>query len=600
MRWAASLREHAASADARAEAARGGAARRAHTFVGRFTVKVKPESRVAVRRRTSRRAGARRRAVAAVRDATAVAAVRVVCAGREGRGPRCLGRRAQDRRAGRSRLRRPAATADTSGAGAARRGRVGRNGCLAAGRRARRDRRTEPARTSGSPARAVVAALGAGGSALWWRDQQHQLDICHNDAPAMQVCGNESTIITRRERRHRSHDRAGRGGGRSAAWSRRCCGRTATTRRPRRSPVCPRTTRSPVRSVSKMSVSSPFVRCSPAPGSRRSVARARPSTTSTAAPGRAAARRRRRSRRQRRQRRRWSSGTGGGAGDVIGGNGGGGAGGTGGASAAVASAAADRRRRRGGGGGRWRRRRRHGRQRRHAAAPRRTRRHGRQRPERRRRGGNAAARRGSAADGGGSGGAGGTRRRARRDADGRGSDRDHRAAARRDHASTTTSASGSRSTTRAPTVTYDLDGLRRPRRQHARPSITHAAGRSAGRIPDAGASSATSDSRPTTFTARASSSTTRAPTRPRIWCGGVAHRRLRLHRADAVERIRRPHVQRRSRPLHGRRQRRAGELVPGHDTMYMMARARPIFGTPGASQSAVPAESTVAGVSGCC
>jgi hypothetical protein len=45
---------------------------------------------------------------------------------------------------------------------------------------------------------AVVAALGAGGSALWWRDQQHQLDICHNNAPAMQVCGNGSDINTRR------------------------------------------------------------------------------------------------------------------------------------------------------------------------------------------------------------------------------------------------------------------------------------------------------------------------------------------------------------------------------------------------------------------
>jgi hypothetical protein len=46
---------------------------------------------------------------------------------------------------------------------------------------------------------AVVAALGAGGSALWWRDQQHQLDICHNNTTSMHVCTNESDINTGRK-----------------------------------------------------------------------------------------------------------------------------------------------------------------------------------------------------------------------------------------------------------------------------------------------------------------------------------------------------------------------------------------------------------------
>jgi hypothetical protein len=46
---------------------------------------------------------------------------------------------------------------------------------------------------------AVVAALGAGGSALWWRDQQHQLDICHKNATATHVCDSESDITTQRK-----------------------------------------------------------------------------------------------------------------------------------------------------------------------------------------------------------------------------------------------------------------------------------------------------------------------------------------------------------------------------------------------------------------
>jgi len=45
---------------------------------------------------------------------------------------------------------------------------------------------------------AVVAALGAGGSALWWRDQQHQLDICQKNATATHICDSESDIKTQR------------------------------------------------------------------------------------------------------------------------------------------------------------------------------------------------------------------------------------------------------------------------------------------------------------------------------------------------------------------------------------------------------------------
>jgi hypothetical protein len=46
---------------------------------------------------------------------------------------------------------------------------------------------------------AVVAALGAGGSALWWRDQQHQLDICHENASPTHICDGESDISTQRK-----------------------------------------------------------------------------------------------------------------------------------------------------------------------------------------------------------------------------------------------------------------------------------------------------------------------------------------------------------------------------------------------------------------
>jgi len=46
---------------------------------------------------------------------------------------------------------------------------------------------------------AVVAALGAGGTALWWHDQQHQLDVCHNEATDTHVCDNESSLNSQRK-----------------------------------------------------------------------------------------------------------------------------------------------------------------------------------------------------------------------------------------------------------------------------------------------------------------------------------------------------------------------------------------------------------------
>jgi len=46
---------------------------------------------------------------------------------------------------------------------------------------------------------AVVAALGAGGTALWWHDQQHQLDVCRNEATDTHICDNESSINSQRK-----------------------------------------------------------------------------------------------------------------------------------------------------------------------------------------------------------------------------------------------------------------------------------------------------------------------------------------------------------------------------------------------------------------
>jgi hypothetical protein len=46
---------------------------------------------------------------------------------------------------------------------------------------------------------AVAAALGAGGSALWWRDRQHALDSCHEGTNASFNCTTESTIADQRK-----------------------------------------------------------------------------------------------------------------------------------------------------------------------------------------------------------------------------------------------------------------------------------------------------------------------------------------------------------------------------------------------------------------
>jgi len=46
---------------------------------------------------------------------------------------------------------------------------------------------------------AVAAALGAGGSALLWHDQQHQLDICHQATDAGDTCTGQSTVEDRRK-----------------------------------------------------------------------------------------------------------------------------------------------------------------------------------------------------------------------------------------------------------------------------------------------------------------------------------------------------------------------------------------------------------------
>jgi hypothetical protein len=46
---------------------------------------------------------------------------------------------------------------------------------------------------------AVAAALGAGGSALWWRNRQQELDACRNgEMTMMKECYSESTIVSQR------------------------------------------------------------------------------------------------------------------------------------------------------------------------------------------------------------------------------------------------------------------------------------------------------------------------------------------------------------------------------------------------------------------
>ena len=46
---------------------------------------------------------------------------------------------------------------------------------------------------------AIAAALGAGGSALLWRDQQHQLDICDDAIADGKQCTGQSTVEDRRK-----------------------------------------------------------------------------------------------------------------------------------------------------------------------------------------------------------------------------------------------------------------------------------------------------------------------------------------------------------------------------------------------------------------
>jgi hypothetical protein len=41
---------------------------------------------------------------------------------------------------------------------------------------------------------AIAAALGAGGSAIWWNNRQHELNTCRNGESAMVQCTSESTI----------------------------------------------------------------------------------------------------------------------------------------------------------------------------------------------------------------------------------------------------------------------------------------------------------------------------------------------------------------------------------------------------------------------
>jgi hypothetical protein len=45
---------------------------------------------------------------------------------------------------------------------------------------------------------AVAAALGAGGSALWWRDQQKQLDMCSDALARGDMCTGDDTVKGRR------------------------------------------------------------------------------------------------------------------------------------------------------------------------------------------------------------------------------------------------------------------------------------------------------------------------------------------------------------------------------------------------------------------
>jgi tetratricopeptide (TPR) repeat protein len=46
---------------------------------------------------------------------------------------------------------------------------------------------------------AIAAALGAGGSAIYWSNRQHELDTCRNGETATLACTSESTISTQRK-----------------------------------------------------------------------------------------------------------------------------------------------------------------------------------------------------------------------------------------------------------------------------------------------------------------------------------------------------------------------------------------------------------------
>jgi len=89
---------------------------------------------------------------------------------------------------------------DTSGAGAAGVGAGASGGTVISPPGGGHDATVEPSRAHlWLVGGAVAAALGAGGSALWWRDQQHQLDICHQNATATHICDGESDINTQRK-----------------------------------------------------------------------------------------------------------------------------------------------------------------------------------------------------------------------------------------------------------------------------------------------------------------------------------------------------------------------------------------------------------------
>jgi hypothetical protein len=45
---------------------------------------------------------------------------------------------------------------------------------------------------------AIAAALGAGGSALWWRNRQQELDACRGGETGTRQCTSESTIVSQR------------------------------------------------------------------------------------------------------------------------------------------------------------------------------------------------------------------------------------------------------------------------------------------------------------------------------------------------------------------------------------------------------------------